>query len=253
MRVVVLSSGSKGNTTFVETENHKILIDFGMNTKYTKDNLEKLNKDINQIDYIFLSHTHKDHVGGLEIFLHKYQPYVCLSEKMFEDLPYLKDYDKTVIYNDKIILSDVEITLFKTSHDTDSRGFVFESNNKSFVFVTDTGYINSKYFKLLANKELYIIESNHDPEKLRYSKYPLWLQNRILSDYGHLSNKMTGFYLSKLIGNRTKKVILAHLSEENNSTSLALGTVKSILKENNIELIDIIVAKQSEMLDEVIL
>ena len=91
---------------------------------------------------------------------------------------------------------------------------------------------------------MYIIESNHDPQKLREGKYPVWLQNRILSDYGHLSNQMTGTYLSKLIGPKTKKIILAHLSEENNDKELSLKTVKDILKESAIKFNNIECAKQ---------
>jgi len=86
---------------------------------------------------------------------------------------------------------------------------------------------------------------------LMHGKYPKWLQARILGDKGHLSNEMSAFYLSRLIGNNTKNIILAHLSEENNTEDIALETLKNTLKENNIEFKNIDIAKQHETTKEV--
>ena len=245
MDVNILASGSKGNSCLIKTSHHNILIDIGTTFKYIKNALKSVNLSPDKIDYIFISHTHKDHISALKGFIKNNNPFVCLSEKMFNDLEELQNYNKILIYNDEIILDDLNIEIFKTSHDaSDSRGFIIKSNNSQIVYVTDTGYINSKLFKKLYNKDMYIIESNHDPQKLREGKYPVWLQNRILSDYGHLSNQMTGTYLSKLIGPKTKKIILAHLSEENNDKELALKTVKYILKESGIKFNNIECAKQ---------
>ena len=104
-------------------------------------------------------------------------------------------------------------------------------NNKEFVYVTDTGYINNKYFDILTNKDIYVFESNHDPERLMNNpKYPHNLKIRILGDTGHLSNRDSSKYLSKLIGPKTERIVLAHLSEENNTEELALTTLKRELK-----------------------
>ncbi len=245
MYVSVLASGSKGNSCLIKTENHNILIDIGTTAKYLCETLEKININSKDIDYVFISHTHKDHVSALKGFLKKSEPFICLSSKMFEDLEEIHNYNKILIYDDEIILDDITIEIFKTSHDaSDSRGFIIKTENGEIVYLTDTGYINSKLFKKLYNKDIYIIESNHDPKLVREGKYPVWLQNRILSDYGHLSNEMTGTYLSKLIGSRTKKIILAHLSEENNDEILAKDTVLKILNNNNIKFNNIECAKQ---------
>ena len=153
----------------------------------------------------------------------------------------IKDY---VIIEDQIKIGDLTVDFFKTSHDTsDSLGYIFKNNDKEFVYVTDTGYINAKNLKLLMNKDLYIFESNHDVELLMNNPhYPYHVKQRILGDKGHLSNIQCGEYLKKIVGDKTQVIILAHLSEQNNNQKLALDNVK-----NNISTdIQIMVATQND-------
>ena len=253
MLISVLASGSKGNATLIKTEKLNILIDAGMNYKYIKENLKEYNLSPKDINYIFLTHTHKDHVGALEVFLKNNKPILCIGNKMVLDLPYLKDYDNILILDKYLELEDIIVDCLNTSHDTtESYGYVFTNNNKSIVYITDTGYINNKYFDKLKNKNMYIMESNHDVEMLMHGKYPAWLKRRVLGDKGHLSNKSSSFYLSRLIGANTKYVILAHLSEENNTPNIAVETLKETLNEYNIEFNNIFVAKQNEKTKEFI-
>ena len=252
MLVSVLASGSEGNSTLIKTANHTILIDIGMNLKYITEKLEEHNTNPSEIDYIFLIHVHRDHIGALKTFIKKYNPILCMGEKMFLELDYLEDYPKVDIIFDTYDLDTLHIDILKTSHDTsDSRGYIFTENDSSLVYITDTGYINARYFAKLKNKNLYIWESNHDVEMLLHGKYPKWLQQRILSDKGHLSNQASSFYLSKLIGPNTQKVILAHISHENNTPELAMDTLKQTLKDNNIKFENITYAKQHESTEEV--
>lgn len=247
MLVSVLASGSEGNSTFVETENAKILIDIGMNTKYITSKLADLNIDAKDIDYIFMTHTHSDHTGALKTFIKKNPAKVVLTEAMYETLEPLHDKDNVIITSNTFQIGSTKVIPFKTSHDAvDSRGYLIEDSTSSVVYITDTGYLNKKYFDLLYNKDIYIMEANHDVELLMNGPYPKWLKSRILSDHGHLSNNSSGFYLSKLIGPDTKKVILAHLSKENNTEGDALRTVIKTLEEYDINFKDIIVAKQKE-------
>ena len=179
MRVCVLSSGSKGNTTYVETDNTKILIDIGNTSKYVKEKLEDIGVRPEELDGILITHTHVDHVKGLKVFNKKYNIPVYITDIMHNDLDYVDNYK--LLY-DEFCINDIHIDVIKTSHDTDdSRGYVLTNNDSSVVYITDTGYINKKYFNLLSNRNLYIMESNHDVEMLNNSSYPFQLRQRILS------------------------------------------------------------------------
>lgn len=252
MKACVLASGSKGNSTYIETKKHRILLDMGKNRKYITDSLKQIGVDPKTIDIVLISHLHSDHISALETFIKKYQPLVCMPEEMFLELDNIKDYDHIKIYDDEIEFDELKIYAIKSSHDAvASRNFIFECDGHSVVQITDTGYIKSKYFKLLKNRDVYFLESNHDVEMLTHGPYPEWLKRRVLSDEGHLSNQAAGFYLSKLIGNNTKKVLLMHLSEINNDQDIALKTVKKTLFEYKIEFDDIKCAEQ-DVVSEVI-
>ena len=247
MKISVLASGSKGNVTYIETKKHKILFDLGMNISYIKRHLDKLGVNPYDINYVFISHNHFDHVSGLQTFLKHYKPTLCLNPIMIDEIIGINDYENIQIFEEKISLDDIKIETIKTSHDSkDSRGFIIESNGESLVIITDTGYIHHKHFEKLANKNYYLLESNHDTNKLMNGPYPNWVKKRVLSNYGHLSNKDASIYLAKLIGTNTKKIVLMHLSENNNTEELALKTIKETFNDYEIEFDNIICAKQKE-------
>ena len=250
MKVCVLASGSEGNSTFIEAGSHKILIDLGMNMKYIKDRLDELEINPSEIDTILISHVHSDHIGCVESFIKKYSPKIYMSRIMFDELlsenP-IKKYESIEFFDKDFYIDNIKIELIKTSHDTkDSRGFIITENGKSVVYLTDTGYLNQKFFNKLKNKNLYLFESNHDVEMLINGKYPKWLKDRVVGPYGHLSNKDSSIYLSKIIGEDTKKIILMHLSKENNTPEVALNTITEIFDEYNVDFEDIACAKQRE-------
>lgn len=247
MRVSVLSSGSKGNSTYVELLNHKILIDIGTSSLYIEKALNKIGVDPREIDIILITHAHIDHVAGLKVFCKKYNPVVYISDKIEKEAHLEiknKINDETINFKD-----DISITSVNLSHDvTEARGFVIEENDSSLVYITDTGYISEKEFNKITNKNIYVFESNHDVEMLmNNTKYPHHTKIRILSDKGHLSNKDSSYYLSKLIGNKTKKIILAHLSEQNNTEDLAMDMLTNTFLKRNIEFNNIEIARQNEM------
>ena len=242
MKISVLSSGSKGNCCFIKEKDTEILIDLGTTSLYIERNLSDLNTNPNNIKAIFITHSHIDHTSALKVFTKKYNTKVYLTKPMYEELNMnLPNYE---FIEGETQIGDLKITPFKTSHDVaDSNGYIIESKEKSIVYVTDTGYINIRNYKLLKNKDLYVFESNHDINLLMENpNYPYHTKQRILGDKGHLSNNDSSTYLKKLVGDKTKHIILAHLSEENNTPELALKS----LKEKNIENCEFIIAKQNE-------
>lgn len=245
MKVIVLSSGSKGNTTYIETNKTKLLIDAGNSCKYVTDKLKSIDVNIADLDGIILTHTHVDHINGLKTIVKKYNINIYLTEKMLNSLKYVTNY--TLIEEDNLYIGDLKINVIKTSHDAeDSRGYVVSDLKTSLVYITDTGYINRKYYDLLSNRDIYIMESNHDIEMLNNSSYPFNLRQRILSDKGHLSNYDSSKYLSSFIGDKTKYILLAHLSEENNTEELAYEELHNKLKELGKTEPKIIVATQNK-------
>ena len=163
---------------------------------------------------------------------------------MYDSLKELISKDDCNFIEDNFKINDLKIELIHTSHDAPSSvGYIIENNNKTLVYVTDTGYINRKYLSKMTEKDCYIIESNHDEKMLMDGPYPRFLKERVISDKGHLSNTTTAKYLQKIIGSNTKTIVLAHLSETNNTEELAYNTTHDLLNNENI---DLKVAKQHE-------
>lgn len=249
MKFSVLASGSTGNATFVETTKTKVLIDIGMSCLYIEKKLKNMDVDPDEIDGIIITHTHTDHIAGLKVFLKKHHPTLFITKKMYNDLKDVLYKDECVFIDGKFMINDIEVTPFGLSHDApDTNGYILTNGTSSIVYVTDTGYINNKHFDLLSNKTAYIFESNHDVKMLMDGSYQYHLKQRIISDRGHLSNKDSSYYLSKLIGNDTKYIVLAHLSKENNTPDIALNTLLTMLDETDFK-IATLVASPNERTD----
>lgn len=248
MKVCVLSSGSKGNSTLVITDKVKILIDLGTTTSYVEAALNNLNVDVKEISYILITHSHVDHIKGLKVFIKRYNPVILVTEDMKNVLEKELGNFRYEYYEDKkAIIDDLIVNVIKTSHDAEeSIGFVLTNNNSSMVYITDTGYINQKYFKILSNNNLYVLESNHDIKMLMDGPYPYYLQQRVRGDKGHLSNKQASDYLCKFIGDNTRKIVFAHISEHNNSYEKVIETFNEELSKNDMKFDDVLIAKQNE-------
>ena len=231
MEAFILGSGSKGNSTLLITDTKKILIDVGFSYSKTKMLLENYNYSFDDIDFILITHEHKDHITGLASVVKHAKKEVYIPKKMFKAINKYVPLDYlNLIDDDKFIIEDLSVRFLHTSHDAlYPVGFLIEDSS-SLVYMTDTGYISKNNLSYMKNKEIYIIESNHDAKMLMDGPYPYVLKQRVISDTGHLSNEMTGKYLKSLIGNNTKKIILAHLSETNNLEELALKTVNDLIE-----------------------
>lgn len=242
MKVTVLKSGSKGNSTLIETEKLNILIDAGITLK----ELTNYKDDI-KIDVVFITHSHSDHTSGLKRIYNKFSPIIYTRNDIVLSCP---DYNSIYLEKD-ITIENLNIISFNLSHDSDCIGFLIKdlNTNNELVYITDTGYINKKILDIIHNKNTYIIESNHDTEMLRKGPYPFYLKQRILSDTGHLSNKDCCKYLKDLVGKDTKNIVLAHISENNNTKEIVSEEINNMVNENGFTYVNIYVAEQKHNLD----
>lgn len=251
MKIKVLASGSKGNCTFVEAGGTKVLIDAGITETQIKNSLNDSGVDINKIDGILISHIHSDHIKGLIQLIKRHNLKVYAAPELLYDLVKLIPIDSIIVVKNDFNINDLKIALIETSHDVISYGFILEYNDNSLVYITDTGYINKRYYDMTKNKSVYIVETNHDEEMLMNGPYPYHLKQRVIGDKGHLSNRYTGKYLAKVIGRDTKHIFLAHISENNNTYDLALSQVKDELIDVDFDFEKIIVTHQNEETDMV--
>jgi len=225
MKFINFKSGSKGNTSFFVLDNFLFLIDVGFNKKELKSFLSFINKKEEDINYIFLTHTHSDHIKGIK--------YIDKSKLYFiNDEDGLIRKENIIKLYKELKINDFIITPIKTLHDVISCGYIIKYKNIKFGYITDTGYIPIKSLKYLKNLDYYYFESNHDIMMLIKSKRTDELKERILSVYGHLSNDTSYCYLNDLVGNKTKKVVFAHLSEECNEELTAQNKLNKILGKN---------------------
>ena len=244
MKIKTIASGSKGNCSIVLCDETKFIIDMGISYLTLKKSLEENSLSFEQFTGVLITHNHKDHINGLASLIKKTNLQLFIPQEMYEGIKEIVPKDRCEFIDDIFIINDVTIELIHTSHDAPySVGFIINQDDKCIVYVTDTGYINRKYLAKMINKDLYLIESNHDEVMLMDGPYPRFLKERVISDKGHLSNTTTSKYLKKLVGDRTKYIILAHISEKNNTEELAYECTKKALEDDKIE---VLIAKQYE-------
>ena len=244
MKVKTIASGSKGNCTIVLCEETNLIFDMGISYLALKRSLEENSLSFSDFAGILITHCHNDHTKGLSSILKHTKLKVYIPKEMYDSLKEILPYEKCQFIEDEFYINNVKIELLHTSHDVPySVGFIIEHLEKTLVYVTDTGYINRKNLSKMVGKDAYIIESNHDEIMLMDGPYPRYLKQRVISDTGHLSNKTTAKYLKKIIRSNTKNIILAHLSEKNNTEEKALLAMKEEGLDKNINLQ---IAKQNE-------
>ena len=238
MKIKTIASGSKGNCSIVLCKDTNLIIDMGISFLTLKKTLEENSLSFDDFSGILVTHCHKDHTKGLATLMSKTKLDVYIPEDMYDSLKEFVPYPKCKFIEDKFHINDVEIELIHTSHDAPSSvGYIIQQENKSLVYVTDTGYINRKYLEKMKDKNCYLIESNHDEVMLMDGPYPRFLKERVISDSGHLSNRKTAGDLKKIIGKNTKTIILAHLSETNNIPEKALEAIAEQELPKNIQVL----------------
>ena len=232
----VLASGSTGNATFVETENHSFLVDAGFSGKQMEALFQQIDRDIKNLSGIFVTHEHSDHIKGVGIIARKYKLPIYANEKTWKAM------DKSIgeipteqkfIFGMETVKSfgSLDIESFGVSHDAaEPMFYIFHHEGKKLVLITDTGYVSERMKGTISNADAYLFESNHDVSMLRMGRYPWNIKRRILSDVGHVSNEDAALAMSDVIGDHTKRIYLAHLSLDNNMKDLARMAVTQTLE-----------------------
>lgn len=233
-----LFSGSSGNCIYVRFNDEEILIDAGVSFKKICSALNHIGTDISNIKAVLVTHEHSDHVQGLPVLSrHTDIPiYINRKSASYYDLPLdelFSGHAKIRDPGDSITFDSFEVNVFATPHDSiGSCGYHFTfSDGNRFALATDMGEITPEISSYLLGCRTVVIESNHDVKMLKNGPYPYILKKRILSDHGHLSNDGCAAFVPKLVDMGAEKIVLAHLSQENNTPELAYKTSAEALAE----------------------
>lgn len=230
--MVSFASSSKGNCTYIETDNTKILIDIGIRLPALELALAKLGVEPGEIDGVVISHEHDDHIKGVSSFVKKYGAPVYAYAKTVDFLnAKLKlDHQSIKTFVQDFQIGDIHILPVEVPHDSHScYGFVVNSDKSTAAIITDCGAMNERIVNALAGVPLVYLESNYDEELLMQCKYPYSIKMRIKSNHGHLSNIDCAKTIERLVLKGTRQIVLSHISENSNSPLIAYSTSKSYL------------------------
>lgn len=228
-RFCTLCSSSSGNSSYIGTGNGGILIDAGTNAKQLTLALESISVSPETIHGIFITHEHTDHIGALRVFASRYHIPVYSTKGTLGAMDksgHLKgDFSAEVINSDGVEINGMFVKSFRTSHDSaESCGYTVLLPDETKISVcTDTGIITQDIIDNVTGSDLILLESNHDKKMLNDGPYPYYLKQRILSNQGHLSNEACAEVACHFVNTGTTRLILGHLSRDNNTASAALA------------------------------
>jgi phosphoribosyl 1,2-cyclic phosphodiesterase len=232
MRCTILASGSKGNCVFIEGESDSLLIDAGLSAKETLLRIDRAGLDAGLIGAVLITHEHGDHIRGLDVLARRLDIPIYATEGTLRDfLLHRRTSEKpidsrTCQYNENFSVGGFDIRPFATSHDANEPcGYIVRENGQKLGYCTDTGIISAPMLELLVQCDGVVLESNHCPEMLQNGPYPESLKRRIRSKRGHLSNVAAAACIRSL-GKDVPRIILAHLSEMNNTPEKALASAR---------------------------
>lgn len=234
LKVCPLASGSNGNCTYISDGKVNILVDAGISATRIIGELSTLGVGISAIDAIFITHEHSDHITGLLKILDRVDSPVYASpgtaRGIGERIESLCGRIKSVSAGEMVAVGTLRVEPFHTPHDTyESMGYRIFSEKLSATVATDIGAVDSELLEKLLGADILLLESNYDKRRLRYSKYPAFLKERIVGGRGHLSNDECAAVAVKAAIMGTKNIILGHISAENNTPSDAYMAVHTAL------------------------
>ncbi len=259
MRFTSIASGSSGNCTYIGSENTHILIDAGVSKKRIEEGLKGLDLCLGDIDGIFVTHEHVDHIAALHTILKKFDIPIFATSGTIDGIRYSDKKSEMVdarfipvAVDKEISIGDMIVNPMTISHDANEPcGYRVFCGDKKVGVCTDLGCYTDYTVDCLTGCDALLLEANHDVRMLQTGPYPYQLKRRILGDTGHLSNEKSGELLCKLLNDKMKGIFLGHLSKENNLPELAYETVRVEIDmgENPYHSSDfpIIVANRSEL------
>jgi phosphoribosyl 1,2-cyclic phosphodiesterase len=224
LRVCVLGSGSKGNSTFVATEKTRLLVDAGLSRRDTYARLAAAGERTDGFDAILISHEHSDHVSGLRLLAVDFRAPIYVSAPTREVISWnarLRAFEMFTA-GERFTVGDIDVTPFSVPHDAaDPVAFTLESQGLKIGIVTDLGYVHAVVKQRVRGCHCLVFESNHDLDMLKVGPYPWHIKQRVMSRTGHLSNLATAGFLTEDFDGTAQVLILAHLSETNNHPEIA--------------------------------
>ncbi|MDD3168138.1 MAG: MBL fold metallo-hydrolase [Eubacteriales bacterium] len=231
------SSGSSGNCYLIKSNHTAVLVDAGISRKKIYEGLAYTATPIEQLAALLITHEHSDHTKSIRTLMKKekllkaYANALTWSQIGSE---VCEEQKQTFETGDTFLIRDIAVKTFRVSHDAaDPVGYTFSSGGKQISIVTDTGCMSEEIISEIREADILILEANHDVDMLRVGRYPWFLKQRVLGEEGHLSNAAAGETILRLLSENSKerRVLLAHLSKENNFPEMAYQTVKNILEE----------------------
>ncbi len=228
----MLGSSSAGNATLVDGGDALVLVDAGLSTRQISLRMEALGYHLADLDAVLITHEHGDHVSALRVMMKKHPIPVHANKKTFGG------FDSSIIptknefsTGSSFYVSSLHITAFPVSHGAaDPVGFFFNDGEEKALVATDSGQATKELLKHAKGCQTYVIESNYDTEMLMDGSYPFFLKQKISGPFGHMSNDDCGMLLVDSIEDNDPRVILAHLSKDNNTPQKALETVNGFLE-----------------------
>lgn len=239
LKVCPIASGSNGNCTYISDGKVNILIDAGISATRIIRELSTLCVAASEIDAIFITHEHGDHITGLLKLLDRTDATVYASEGTVrginERVPGISHRLECILPDGEKPVGELKIRAFRTPHDTyESTGFTVCSQNERATVATDIGCVTDELLQKLMGADILLLESNYDKRRLHFSKYPQFLKDRICGGCGHLSNDECANVARLAVESGTKNIILGHISAENNSPKEAYTAVHTHLTQNGI-------------------
>lgn len=236
MRFSILASGSTGNSIYIENDSGAYLVDAGLTAKRIEAQLAKIGRSMKNVNAIFVTHEHSDHIKGVGVLARKHGVPIYANQKTWQAMDGLVgdisleqrfQFDMETVHS----FGSISIESFAVSHDSvDPMFYVFHEEDRKLAIITDTGYVSDRMKGIIKSADSFVFESNHDVGMLQMGRYPWSVKRRILSDVGHVSNEDAAIAMNDVIEQKETQIYLSHLSRDNNMKDLARMSVEQTLQ-----------------------